>query len=154
MPQWAIKRYKLSGEGFVRVMLSLQDEIFEGLQQLRTIAHQQQVLDLFPKVLQNLQVLLEQTKLRTLPDIKSTASQSINRDIFSDESSEFIDSDEGVSFDLCWTCWKSQGRFHQPARDRFVMNHKNSADGSNPHPLQIEQTGLLVGAGSLRLASE
>ena len=39
----------MGGEGLSRVMLGLWNEILVGLQQVRTIAHRRQVLDLLPK---------------------------------------------------------------------------------------------------------
>ena len=39
----------MGGEGLARVMLGLWNEILVGLQQVRTIAHRRQVLDLLPK---------------------------------------------------------------------------------------------------------
>ena len=33
---------------------------------------------------------------------------------------------------------------YQPARDRLVMDAENPADGSHPHPFEIELTGLLL----------
>jgi len=39
----------LGGEGLSRVMLGVWNEILVGLQQVRTIAHRRQVLDLLPK---------------------------------------------------------------------------------------------------------
>ena len=39
----------MGGEGLSRVMLGVWNEILVGLQQVRTIAHRRQVLDLLPK---------------------------------------------------------------------------------------------------------
>ena len=33
---------------------------------------------------------------------------------------------------------------YQPARDRLMMDAENPADGSHPHPFEIELTGLLL----------
>jgi len=33
---------------------------------------------------------------------------------------------------------------YQPARDRLMMDVENPADGSHPHPFEIELTGLLL----------
>ena len=49
MPHSAIVCFDLCGEGFSRVMLGVWNEILVGLQQVRTIAHRRQVLDLLPK---------------------------------------------------------------------------------------------------------
>ena len=40
--------------------------------------------------------------------------------------------------------WECLGSLDQPARDRLVMDPENSADSSNPHPFEIELTGLLL----------
>ena len=39
----------MGGEGLSRVVLGVWNEILVGLQQVRTIAHRRQVLDLLPK---------------------------------------------------------------------------------------------------------
>ena len=57
-------------------MLGVWNEILVGLQEVRTIAHRRQVLDLLPKDLTRLIVLLPQAKPRTLLKMESTASQS------------------------------------------------------------------------------
>ena len=66
----------MCGEGLSRVMLGVWNEILVGLQHVRAIAHRRQVLDLLPKDLPVLIVLLPQAKPRTLPKMESTASQS------------------------------------------------------------------------------
>ena len=76
--------------------------------------------------------------------MKSTASQSPHWDFFSDERAEFIDFDEGAGFGLWWAGWECLGGLYQPARDRLVMDAENPADGSHPHPFEIELTGLLL----------
>ena len=76
--------------------------------------------------------------------MKSTASQSLHWDFFSDDHSEFIDFDEGAGFGLWWACWECLGSLDQPARDRLMMDAENPADGSHPHPFEIELTGLLI----------
>jgi hypothetical protein len=104
-----------------------------------------QVLDLLTKrTLPVLIVLLPQAKPSTLPKMESTASQSPHWDFFSDERAEFIDFDEGAGFGLWWAGWECLGGLYQPARDRLVMDAENPADGSHPHPFEIELTGLLL----------
>ena len=76
--------------------------------------------------------------------MKSTASQSPHWDFFSDERTEFIDFDEGAGFGLWWACWECLDSLYQPARDCLVMDAENPADGSHPHPFEIELTGLLL----------
>ena len=49
MPQSAVERFDLCGEGLPRVVLGVWNEILVGLQHVRTIAHRRQVLDLLPK---------------------------------------------------------------------------------------------------------
>ena len=48
MPQSAVERFDLCGEGLSYVMLGVWNEIFVGLQHVRAIAHSRQVLDLMP----------------------------------------------------------------------------------------------------------
>jgi hypothetical protein len=79
-----------------------------------------------------------------LPKLESSASQSQHWDFFSDESAEFIDFDQGASFGLWWAGWECLGSLHQPERDRRMMDAENPADGSHPHPFEIELTGLLL----------
>ena len=49
MPQSAVERFDLCGEGLSCVMLGVWNEILVGLQHVRAIAHPRQVLDLLPK---------------------------------------------------------------------------------------------------------
>ena len=42
---------------------------------------------------------------------------------------------------LAGSAW---ARLYQPARDRLMMDAENPADGSRPHPFEIELTGLLL----------
>ena len=49
MPQSAVERLDLCGEGLYRVVLGVWNQIFVGLQHVRAIAHRRQVLDLLPK---------------------------------------------------------------------------------------------------------
>jgi hypothetical protein len=79
-----------------------------------------------------------------MPKMKSTASQSPHWDFFSDDHSEFIDFDEGAGFGLWWAGWECLDSLYQPARDCLVMDAENPADGSHPHPFEIELTGLLL----------
>ena len=76
--------------------------------------------------------------------MESTASQSQYLDFFSDERAEFIDFDEGVGLGLWWAGGEYLGGLHQPARDGLVMDPENPADGSHPHPFEIDWTGLLL----------
>ena len=57
-------------------MLDVWDKILVRLQHVRTIAHHRQVLDLLPKDLNGFDRPLPQAKLRTLPKMETTASQS------------------------------------------------------------------------------
>ena len=66
----------LCGEGLSCVMLGVWNEILLGLQRVRAIAHHRQVLDLLPKDLNGFDRPLPQAKLRTLPKMETTASQS------------------------------------------------------------------------------
>ena len=125
-------------------MLGVWDKILVGLQQVRTIAHRRQVLDLLPRTLLFLIVLLPQTKPRDMPKMKSTASQSPHWDFFSDDHSEFIDFDEGAGLGLWWACWECLDSLYQPVRDCLVMDAENPADGSHHHPFEIELKGLLL----------
>ena len=49
MPQSAVERFVLCGEGLSRIMLGVWNEVLVGLQHVCAIAHRRQVLDLLPK---------------------------------------------------------------------------------------------------------
>ena len=115
-------------------MLGVWNEILVGLQKFRAIAHRRQVLDLLPKDLTRLIVLLPQAKPRTLPRWSPPLARANIEIFFSDESAEFIDFDEGADFVLWRSCRERMGSLPQPARDRLVMDAENPSDSSHPHP--------------------
>ena len=87
-------------------MLGVWNEILVGLQYVRSIAHRRQVLDLLPKDLTRLIVLLPQAKPRTLPRWSPPLARANIEIFFSDDHSEFIDFDEGANFGLWWAFWE------------------------------------------------
>ena len=88
-------------------MLGLWNEILLGLQQVRTIAHRRQVLDLLPKDLTRFDrpFFHKQSRGPCQRWILPLARANIEI-FFSDERAEFIDFDEGAGFSLCWACWE------------------------------------------------
>ena len=63
---------------------------------------------------------------------------------FCDESAEFLDFGEGTGFSLCWAYWECWAACTNQREAVLMMDPENPADSSNPHPFEIEFTGLLL----------